>query len=214
MKDIILSGIQASGKGTQSRLLLEHFWDRMKYFETGGILRSLQSNENAIGNYLKDLTKNGLLVADEVVSGLWGVFMATLGENDWILWDWCLRRIGQTQQIIGKMREKKRDFVVVNFQITEDEVYKRLSWRKVCAKCGKSYSPLDGDLERCSFCCWELIRRNDDEDIDAIKSRISAFYEDTMPCIEWVRKEGLLVDIDAMKNPQEIFQELLHILGE
>jgi hypothetical protein len=38
-----------------------------------------------------------------------------------------LRRIGQTQQIIGKMREKKRDFVVVNFQITEDEVYKRLS---------------------------------------------------------------------------------------
>jgi hypothetical protein len=57
----------------------------MKYFETGGILRSLQSNENAIGNYLKDLTKNGLLVADEVVSGLWGVFMATLGENDWIL---------------------------------------------------------------------------------------------------------------------------------
>ncbi|MBQ7073510.1 hypothetical protein IJM86_00235 [bacterium] len=50
--------------------------------------------------------------------------------------------------------------------------------------------------------------------MDAIKSRISAFYEDTMPCIEWVRKEGLLVDIDAMKSPQEIFQELLHILGE
>ncbi|MCR5411977.1 MAG: nucleoside monophosphate kinase [Patescibacteria group bacterium] len=68
MKDIILSGIQASGKGTQSRLLLEHFGNQLKYFETGGILRSLQCSDNSIGNYLKELTKKGLLVNDEVVS--------------------------------------------------------------------------------------------------------------------------------------------------
>lgn len=212
MKDLILSWIQASGKGSQSRLLLEHFGENMKYFETGGILRSLQSTDNSIGNYLKNLTKHGLLVADEVVSGLRGVFMATLGENDMILWDGCLRRIGQTQQIIAQMRAKQRDFIVVNFQITEEEVYKRLSWRKICSQCGKSFSVLDGTMEHCNACGGVLIRRNDDEDVEAIKSRISAFHEDTEPCITWLRNEGVLVDIDAMRDPQEIFQDLLTLI--
>lgn len=213
MKDIILSGIQASGKGTQSRLLLEHFGNNIKYFETGGILRSLQSNDNAIWNYLKDITKNGLLVKDEVVSGLFGVFMATLNPGDSILWDWCLRKMGQTTQIIQKLRDANRDFVVVNFQITEEEVYKRLSSRKVCEKCGKSISTqLDKDSEICDYCKGKLVRRNDDENIESIKNRINAFNEDTLPCIEWLRKEGVVKDIDAMKNPQEIFQELLKIM--
>lgn len=214
MKDIILSGIQASGKGTQSRLLLEHFGNQLKYFETGGILRSLQCSDNSIGNYLKELTKKGLLVNDEVVSGLFGVFMATLEENDFILGDGCLRKIGQTQQIIEKLRAKKRDFIVINFEITEDEVYKRLSSRKICEKCGKSFSStLDGDFAMCNLCGWTLIRRNDDENLESIKNRITAFNQDTLPCIEWLRKEGVLVDIDAMKDPQTIFQEILHLVG-
>ncbi|HPC34653.1 MAG TPA: nucleoside monophosphate kinase, partial [Candidatus Absconditabacterales bacterium] len=78
MKDIVLAGISASGKGTQSQKLLEYFGKKMKYFETGGILRSLQSTDNAIGNYLKNIIENGLLVKDEIVSGLFGVFLETL----------------------------------------------------------------------------------------------------------------------------------------
>ena len=61
-KDIILMGIQGSGKGTQAKLLLEHFGEKMKYFEMGGILRALQSTDNAIGNYVAYYTKNGLLI--------------------------------------------------------------------------------------------------------------------------------------------------------
>ncbi len=78
MKDIILMGIQGSGKGTQARLLLEHFGEKMKYFEMGGILRALQSNDNAIGNYTADTVNNGLLINPAIPAGLWSVFMETL----------------------------------------------------------------------------------------------------------------------------------------
>ena len=85
MKDVILMGIQGSGKGTQSKLLLEYFGEKMKYFEMGGILRSLQMTDNAIGNYLAYYTKNGLLIKPTIPAGLWGVFMETLEEGDMIL---------------------------------------------------------------------------------------------------------------------------------
>jgi len=56
MKDIILAGIQGSGKGTQ-----------IAYFETGNILRALMSNENAIGNYLRETVNSGHLVKDDII---------------------------------------------------------------------------------------------------------------------------------------------------
>lgn len=213
MKDLILSGIQASGKGTQSRLLLEHFWTQVKYFETGWILRALQSSDNAIGNHLKELTAHWILVKDEIISGLWGVFMETLESWDIILWDGVLRRMWQTLQIVEKLQQSGRNFVVVNFDIPEEEVYKRLAARLMCKNCGRTLSKLlDGDIGVCPYCGGELYRRNDDEDLQAISTRLESFHRDTQPCIDWLEEKGLLVHLDWMKTPQEVFQELLEIM--
>lgn len=81
MKDIIFAGIQASGKGTQAQKLLENYGEQIAYFETGNILRALMSNDNAIGSYLRDIVNNGLLVKDEIIVGLFKVFLATLEDK-------------------------------------------------------------------------------------------------------------------------------------
>lgn len=106
MKDIILAWISASGKWTQSQKLLDHFGDKLKYFETGWILRSLQSNDNAIWNYLKDITANWLLVKDEIISSLFWVFLETLWNWDIILWDWCMRKLWQTKIIMEQIKKE------------------------------------------------------------------------------------------------------------
>ena len=62
------------------------------------------SNENAIGQYLKDLVNGGLLVKDEVVVWLFKVFLETL-DNKSVLWDGSLRRVGQTKGILGALLE-------------------------------------------------------------------------------------------------------------
>ena len=185
-------GIQGSGKGTQAKLLLEHFGEKMKCFEMGGILRALQSNDNAIGNYLAYYTKNGLLVNPAIPAGLWSVFMETLGEGDMILGDGMLRTMDQTVQIIQKMWDKGRDFVVVCLEIPEEEVFKRVAKRATA----------DGSQAR-----------NDDIDDQAIRNRIEAFYRDTEPALKWVEEQGLLVRVDGMRSEEEIFAEILKIIN-
>jgi hypothetical protein len=59
----------------------------MKYFEMGEILRALQSNDNALGNYMARYVPKGLLINPSIPAGLRGVFMETLEEGDMILGD-------------------------------------------------------------------------------------------------------------------------------
>lgn len=53
LKDLVLFGAQGSGKGTQARMLEEHFIGQYRYFESGAVMRALESNDNAIGAYVK-----------------------------------------------------------------------------------------------------------------------------------------------------------------
>ena len=62
MKDLIFLGIQGCGKGTQAKLLLKSFADRYEYLEMGQLFRAIMSNDNIIGNYVKDIVNNGHLV--------------------------------------------------------------------------------------------------------------------------------------------------------
>lgn len=213
MKDIILAGISASGKGTQSKKLLEYFWEKIKYFETGDILRSLQSSDNAIGNYLKDLTKNGLLVKDEVVSWLFSVFLETLNVGDVVLWDGCMRRLGQTQAIAKQLTDRARKFIVIELLIPEEEVNLRLENRITCSSCGSIFNKLlHGKINQCLECNWKLYRRNDDADLSAINNRIEVYKNDIIPALDWLDQQWLLIRIDGMKNVDEIFDEILQIV--
>jgi adenylate kinase len=156
----------------------------MKYFEMGGILRALQSSDNAIGNYVGYYTKNGLLINPAIPAGLRGVFMETLEEGDIILGDGMLRTLEQTIQIVQKMREKDRRFVVVCLEIPDEEVYKRLEKR----------ANADG-----------VQARKDDTDEQAIKNRITSFHHTTEPALTWLEEQGVLVRVDGMRTEAEIF---------
>ncbi|MDO4714214.1 MAG: nucleoside monophosphate kinase [bacterium] len=152
MRDVILAGIQGCGKGTQAQKLLEKYGEQIAYFETGNILRALMSNENAIGNYLRDLVNAGLLVKDEVVIGLFKVFLETLGEKRF-LGDGSLRRIGQTKEILEALLAKGRKPLVIQLEIPEEEVVARLQTRKMCKVCGHIHNTrLDGEREVCKKC--------------------------------------------------------------
>ncbi|MDR2189807.1 MAG: nucleoside monophosphate kinase [Candidatus Peribacteria bacterium] len=191
MKDIILMGIQGSGKGTQAKFLREHFGEKMKYFEMGGILRALQATDNVLGKYISYYTKNGLLINPAIPAGLWRVFMETLQEGEWILGDGMLRTLEQTIQIVQQMRERDRSFVVVCLEIPDEEVYKRLTHR----------AKLDGNNAR-----------KDDTDAQAIKNRIEAFHRETEPALEWLEGQGVLVRVNGMQTEEEIFGEILRIV--
>ncbi|MFC2495281.1 MAG: adenylate kinase family protein [Candidatus Absconditicoccaceae bacterium] len=212
MKDIILAGIQASGKGTQAQKLLEKYGNQIAYFETGNILRALMSNENVIGNYLRETVNSGRLVKDEIVIGLFKVFLETLDDKG-LLGDGSLRRIGQTKGILDALLERGRKPLVIQLEIPEEEVYKRLAQRKMCKNCGTIHSMLiDGEVEKCKKCGGELYVRADDADQSAIANRIAEYQKETVPALEYVASLGLLVKIDGMQTIDAIFAQIEQLL--
>lgn len=208
MKDVFLSWIQWSWKGTQADLLIKEFQNKFKYFETWSILRALASTDNAIGNYIKYTLESWWLIKDDLVVAIFNVFLQTTEKSDCLLMDGVLRKLGQTQAICAKMQKAGRDFVVLHFDLPDEVVYERLASRIVCAKCGNNAH--NWVLWwKCENCGWELIRRKDDSDIEAVKTRIAAFHKDTIPALNWVEEQWWLVHIDANRSVEEIFADVM-----
>ena len=208
MKDIILAGIQWCGKWTQAQKLLEKYGDKIAYFETGNILRALMSNDNAIWDYLKDTVNSWRLVPDNIITGLFKLFLETV-ENKPILWDWNLRKIGQTKGILHALLDKWRDPIIIMLEIPEEEVYKRLEHRKMYKECWAILSTLmEWEITTCKKCWGELYIRTDDADINAIKTRIEEFKKETIPALEYVESLWHLVKIDWMQPINEIFKQI------
>ena len=208
MKDIFLSWIQWSWKWTQADLLMEKFPGKFKYFETWEILRTLSSTDNAIWNYIRNAVESWDLIKDEVTVAIFNVFLQTVEEWDVLLMDWVLRKMWQTQMICEEMQKAGREFVVLHFDLPDEVVYHRLASRIVCGKCGNNANWWEV-WWKCDKCGWELIRREDDSNIEAIKTRIEAFHNETEPGLKWVEENGWLVHIDANRWVDEIFEDVV-----
>ena len=91
-KDIILFGIQGSGKGTQAHLLMEKL-KAYQYFEPGNILRALKSNKNVLGEHIKDSMDKGKMVGDWIIFGLFDIYEHLLKPGENMLIDWFLRTL-------------------------------------------------------------------------------------------------------------------------
>ena len=208
MKDIFLSWIQWSWKGTQADLLMKNFPNQFKYFETWWILRALSSNDNAIWNYIKNTLNTWWLIKDDVTVAVFNVFLQTVEKWERLLIDGVLRKLYQTQKVCELMQKAGREFVVLHFDLPDEVVYERLAWRIVCGKCGNNaHGWVVG--WKCETCWWGLIRRADDSNIEAIKTRIEAFHNETEPGLKWVEENGWLVHVDANRWVNEIYQDVL-----
>lgn len=95
MKDIVLAGIQGSGKGVQGQLLLEKFGHNMECFEAGKLLRALQSNDNTVGNYVGSIIDHGNLLPDEFMLKVFDLFLFSLTKSKQILVDGFPRQLSQ-----------------------------------------------------------------------------------------------------------------------
>ena len=208
MKDIFLSWIQWSWKGTQADLLMKNFPNQFKYFETGGVLRALSSNDNAIWNYIKKAVESWELIKDEVTVAIFNVYLQTVEKEDCLLIDGVLRKMWQTKAICEQMQKADREFVVLHFDLPDEVVYQRLAGRIVCKKCGNNANW--GKIWwLCEKCGWELIRREDDSNLEAVRRRIEAFHNETEPWLRWLEDNGWLVHIDANRSVEEIYQDVL-----
>lgn len=183
LKDIVLFGAQGSGKGTQAKKLVEHFMGQYRYFESGAVLRALESNDNAIGSYIKVLMDQGKLLHDALVVALFDAFYVTLRDDQKMIVDGFPRDIPQMHSFLDRMYRNKREIIGI--------------WIDV---------PKDIAVERA------MQRGRPDDTKQSVETRINTYYEQTMPIIEYIEHFGKLVKIDGTKTVEEVFEAILEAI--
>lgn len=184
MKDIVLFGIQWSGKWTQSELLQTQFGEQLSYFSSGDIFRAIKSSPNAIGDYLGNRLELGQLIPDDVTISLFHFYSSTILEDKKsMLLDWYPRSLAQLVDLMQYALHNKRDVIGIYFELSREEAKKRMLGRG----------------------------RSDDTEA-SIDKRLDLFFQNTLPNIELFEKFFPLVRIDASPSIEEVNKKVQEYL--
>jgi adenylate kinase len=104
--------------------------------------------------------------------------------------------------------------VVLQLEVDNDEVVRRLSGRRMCRKCGHiwhiEYDPTK-DQERCDRCGGELFQRDDDQ-AETVRHRLDVYAEQTAPLIQFYDGRGQLVVVDALGPVEDVTERAIAAL--
>ena len=194
---LILLGAPGAGKGTQAEKIVEKLG--IPAISTGNILRAAVKDGTDMGLKAKSYMDAGQLVPDEVVIGIIKDRLKEKDcENGFIL-DGFPRTIPQAQALedAGIAIDK-----VVDIEVEDEKITKRMSGRRVCAKCANSYHleykkpKVDGV---CDACGGELIQRKDDAP-ETVIARLAEYHEMTEPLKDFYQNLGKLVIVEGQEE--------------
>jgi adenylate kinase len=210
---IVLLGAPGAGKGTQAKKISEKFG--ISHVSTGDILRSELKNNTELGMKANEYMKEGRLVPDELIIEIIRKKIEKEGRESRFLMDGFPRTLVQAQKFdemlagLGISLDK-----VINIDVDEDELVKRLTSRRVCHECSGICSINDFDNEddaKCPSCGGSLYKRKDD-DSEVIRERLKVYERQTKPLIDYYNRSGLLFYISGSGSENEIFERVQTLL--
>ncbi|MCC7196641.1 nucleoside monophosphate kinase [Candidatus Peregrinibacteria bacterium] len=208
--DIVLFGIQGSGKGTLSKIIAEKYG--FVIFETGSELRKLSSEDTELARKVKSIVESGKLVPNEIVMDIIENFMHHLPNGKAVLFDGIPRKMEQAETFDALMERNGRKFTGILINVPESTALRRLTTRRLCENC-KTVYPADYTKDNCEKCGGKLVTRSDDNP-ESIKTRIAAFNEETMPVIEKYKKENLMVTMNGDQPIDTAAKEILEVVAK
>jgi adenylate kinase len=203
---LILLGPPGSGKGTLATDLVGLY--QIPHISTGDIFRKNIAGKTALGCEVEAYIKRGALVPDELTIAM---VKDRLDQEDCAggyLLDGFPRTIPQAEALMAMPAVRRLPLdAVINLQVSDETILRRLSGRRHCAGCGRNYNIISLPPETpgiCDDCGKPLVQRADDREETIIK-RLQTYKQQTEPLIEHYRKQHLLIDIDNEGSIQACF---------
>ena len=193
MNNFIFLGPPGAGKGSLAVKVAEDY--KIPHISTGDIFRANIKAQTPLGVKVKAIIDSGSLVSDELTFELVKDRLAQDDCKNGYILDGFPRTIPQAEMLEGLVSDVK----VVNFEIKDEIVIRRLSTRRVCKACGANFNvlTLPPKVEGiCDKCGGELYQRDDDKQ-ESILHRMDVYREQTEPLINFYKNKGKITDLDA-----------------
>lgn len=182
MLNIIIFGPPGSGKGTQSAKIVEKY--NLIHLSTGDLMREEIANDTALGREVKKYIDKGMLVPDEIIMRELYEKASHHLDAQGLIFDGFPRTIVQAEMLDQMLEKHGMPIdVVLSVDVSEEELFKRLMGRA------------------------EDSGRSDDK-TDIIWRRIEIYKEQTLPLIDFYKKQGKIVSINGMSPVEEVFGKI------
>ncbi len=211
---LVFLGAPGVGKGTQAEKVAAQFG--VAKISTGDLLREAVRTQTALGRDAKAYMDQGKLVPDSVVIGLVRDKLSDASCDKGFVLDGFPRTVPQAEELGSVLSQRNIALDrVINFQVSREDVVKRLSGRRSCPKCQATFHvdfapPQKADI--CDRCGETLVQRNDDKR-DAIETRLKVYEEQTSPLIRYYDQKGLLAHLDGAGPVDGVYQRLTKVLA-
>lgn len=184
--DLVLFGIQGSGKGTQAKKLAKE--KNYYIFEAGGELRKIAATDTDLGRTVKSYIDEGKLVPHEIIMRVMAEAVRGIPKDQKIIFDGIPRDENQMKDFDAIMKSSARPFQCLHFVLEKDKAIERILGR----------AKQEG--------------RVDDANTDIILKRMQTFLDKTMPVIKTYEANGLMTDVNADRNVDQVYDNVKKVL--
>lgn len=211
--NLVIMGPPGAGKGTAAESIRHTYG--LAHISTGDLLRAAVKAGTGLGLKAAGYMNAGKLVPDDVVIGL---VEHRLGQADTMkgfMLDGFPRTIPQAEALEKMLSGIGRSLdLVLSIEVEDEEIIKRIAGRLICPSCGAIYNAEKNPPKGGVCKCGGVPARRKDDDPDAVKTRLVAYKAQTEPLIKWYGLKGLLVGVDGLGFPQEVFGRIREILAD
>lgn len=207
-------GMPGAGKGTQATKLTETY--AIPQISTGDILRAAVRNGTPLGRQAKGFMDKGDLVPDKLVAALVAERLTRDDCRKGFVLDGFPRTLAQAEALESIMEQAGESLDrVIYLEVAEEEMVSRLSGRRSCPGCGKTYHLIFDPPQvagRCDSCGTDLVQREDDRE-DTVRARLRTYLEETSPLIDYYQRKGILITLPGVGEIDQVYQSLVASLA-
>ena len=210
--NIILFGPPGAGKGTQADFISKKF--NLYKVSTGDLLRNEIKEETKLGNQIESILEKGSFVNDNIINDLVIKILNKKHNYNNIIFDGYPRNINQAKSLdLLLMKFKKKITCVLNLNVEKNSVIKRILGRQSCSKCGLIFNKyFNIPTDKNHACGPEFLLTRTDDNEKTIANRYETYLTETLPVLNFYKKQNLLHEINGTKKIDQIYEEIQGII--